>query len=74
MLVKEHEDLYQAAISDTNKSMCGSASSRVQFYPPFAESNLFYRVAHLLPQAAHAHARLDTRQLQMLPRVCDKLI
>ena len=46
----------------------------IQFYPPFAESNLFYRVAHLLPQAAHAHARLDTRQLQMLPRVCDKLI
>lgn len=24
MLVKEHEDLYEAAISDTNKSMCGA--------------------------------------------------
>jgi hypothetical protein len=46
----------------------------IQSYPPFAESNLFYRVAHLLPQAAHAHARLDTRQLQMLPPVFDKLI
>jgi hypothetical protein len=26
MLVKEHEDLYQAAISDTNKSMYGVAA------------------------------------------------
>jgi hypothetical protein len=25
MLVKEHEDLYQAAISDTNKTMCDCA-------------------------------------------------
>jgi hypothetical protein len=24
MLVKEHEELYEAAISDTNKSMCGA--------------------------------------------------
>ncbi len=32
--MKEHEDLYQAAISDTNKSMCGAAArSPCRFTP-----------------------------------------